>query len=423
MGRPLDVIFVAGSWPPRRGPRAVQNARLLESLGWHGHLFVRQAREESDDNSCPQPDLPGMRQHRLWSRSLVPVHRLMHRIGLETDHMPDDALPWALRTSLATLRVGSSDLMVTISHPLSTHITGLLTKRARPRLPWITYFSDPWSEWGDVQFRKSSARSQSVNRWLEQRVVRHADGLVFPSKELAEHFQTVHPVMQHKVVGVVPQSYDPALYPARQRTYRPDELLIRSVGDFYGPRSPRPLLDALQIVRQRWPDLLPKLKVEFYGRFDCEDKQECLELMATLPVTHHGHVSYERSLELMVESDVLVNLDVITSARYFRPSKLIHYLGSGRPIIGVSSAGAGSNLVEQSGGFVASPKEPEQIAHILQEVCQLHLAGRLESHCPPPELMKEFTPAAAAAKFSDLATEVIERVAAGSHHAGSANGQ
>ncbi len=402
----------------------MQNARLLKSLGWQGHLFVRAAKEETDDNSCPQPSLPGIQEHRLWSRSLTPVHRLMHRLGLETDHMPDEVLPWALRASLATVRAGSSDLLVTISHPLSTHITGLLTKRARPHLPWLTYFSDPWSEWGDVDFRNSSPRSRRVNRWLEERVVRHADGLVFPSAELAEHFQSVHPIMHDKVVGVVPQSYDPALYPRRQRQSRRDELLIRSVGDFYGPRSPRPLLEALQIVRQRWPELLTRLKIEFYGRFDCDDKQECLELMASLPVTHHGHVSYERSLELMVESDVLVNLDVITSAKYFRPSKLIHYLGSGRPMIGVSSAGAGSNLVEQSGGFVASPKEPEQIAQVLHQVCELHTAGRLESHCPPPELMGEFTPAAAAAKFADLAAQVIERVAADNHRgAGNNNSQ
>jgi glycosyltransferase involved in cell wall biosynthesis len=382
----------------------------LESLDWKGHLFVRNLSEESDDNSCPQPNLPRMRQHRLWSRSLTPVHRLMHRIGLETDHMPDDALPWALRASLSTVRVRASELMITISHPLSTHITGLLTKRARPRLPWITYFSDPWSEWGDVEFRKSSNRSQNINRWLEQRVIRHADGLIFPSQELAEHFQSVHPIMQTKVVGVVPQSYDPALYPPPQRQHRADELLIRSVGDFYGPRSPRPLLDALQIVRQRWPELLSKLKIEFYGRFDCNDKPECLELMTTLPVEHHGHVSYERSLELMVESDVLINLDVITSAKYFRPSKLIHYLGAGRPMIGVSSDGAGSHLVERSGGFVASPKEPEEIAQVLRQVCELHAAGRLASHGPPAELMAEFTPAAAAARFSELAIEVIDRV-------------
>jgi hypothetical protein len=154
-----------------------------------------------------------------------------------------------------------------------------------------------------------------------------------------------------------------------------------------------------------------------YGRFDCDDKQECLALMGTLPVTHHGHVSYERSLELMVDSDVLINLDVITSAKYFRPSKLIHYLGSGRPMIGVSSAGAGSHLVERSGGFVASPKEPEQIAQVLHQVCEAHAAGRLESHGPSQELMNEFTPAAAAAKFSDIAAEVIDRVAAINGHA------
>ncbi len=152
MGRPLDVIFIAGSWPPRRRSCAVQNARLLASLNWHGHLFVRRATEIAVDNSCPAPVLPGMQEHRLWSRSLTPIHRVMHRVGLDTDRMPDDALPWALRTSLSSVCVGHSDLLVTISHPLSTHIAGLITKRFRRKLPWLTYFSDPWSDWGDLEF-------------------------------------------------------------------------------------------------------------------------------------------------------------------------------------------------------------------------------------------------------------------------------
>ncbi len=332
MGRPLDIIFIAGSWPPRRGPRAVQNARLLASLPWQGHLFVRCAAEEDVDNSCREPVLPGMQEHRLWSRSLTPIHRVMQRVGLYTDRMPDDALPWALRTSLSTVFVGHSDLLVTISHPLSTHIAGLITKRFHRKLPWLTYFSDPWSDWGDVEFTKHSPSSQRINRWLERQVIQQADGLAFPSPELAAHFQETHPAMADKLVGVIPQSFDPELYPRRTRKYRPDELLIRSLGDFYGPRSPLPLLEGLAIFEERCPTLFQTLKIELYGQFQCDDKELCLERMQSLPVvTHHGHVSYERSLELMVESDALLNLGVKTDRKYFRPSKLIHYLAPDAP--------------------------------------------------------------------------------------------
>jgi hypothetical protein len=88
----------------------------------------------------------------------------------------------------------------------------------------------------------------------------------------------------------------------------------------------------------------------------------------------------------MVESDALLNLGVKTDRKYFRPSKLIHYLGAGRPLLGISSAGAGANFVDQSGGFVASPRDPEGIAAMLRNVCEAHSAGTLESHCPPARL-------------------------------------
>ena len=64
----------------------------------------------------------------------------------------------------------------------------------------------------------------------------------------------------------------------------------------------------------------------------------------------------------MAAADGLLVIDAPAKKSVFLPSKLIDYLGAGRPILGLTSPGTSANLINQLGGWVASPDDVEAVA-------------------------------------------------------------
>jgi glycosyltransferase involved in cell wall biosynthesis len=344
---------------------------------------------------------------------------VFRRLGLDLHQIPDPHVIWgALSAFAACFTVHHSDLLLTISNPPSSHVAGLVYNRLRAmrrrHIPWVAYCSDPWTDWGGVDFvvRRPIARAASWR--LERAVFGAVDGVSFPSEELARHFVRQHPVLESKPVAIVPQSYDPIFdekpsgAPERSND---DRMLLRYVGDLYGPRTPRPLLLALARVRDEAPEDFNRLAVELIGRWEeGQERTACEALMVELGnVRHQGPVAYSTSLALMREADVLLHLDVPTSCDYFRPSKLIEYLGARRPILGCCSPGAGERLVRQAGGLVADVRSPEQMADALRRLCEERRRGELERLCSRLEVRAEFTADLVAARMADFVREVIVR--------------
>jgi hypothetical protein len=72
-------------------------------------------------------------------------------------------------------------------------------------------------------------------------------------------------------------------------------------------------------------------------------------------VRERAPVDYATSLELMASSDLLLVVDAPAERSPFLPSKLVEYVGSGRPIAAFSAPGPSADLVRRLGGWVADP--------------------------------------------------------------------
>lgn len=360
----MKVVFLTCYYPPMKGPRPIQIARLVKYSTlpiW----VVCGDDEVPKDRSLYLPE-PG-RPQRL---TLIPERRYANwdpRRCWQLLPIPDRYHQWAKRAAaeiIATGELGPDDVLVSFGQPMSDHLAGLRIKQATG-VRWIAHFSDPWA---DSPFRRKLPILDGIHRRQERAVVENADCVVFTSAE------TVDLVMQRYSAGfrtkmaVLPHAFDPSLY---SESPRDDALVLRYVGNFYAPRTPLPLLEALLKICHRRPELVRNLKVELVGRLI--GPMHVDGVMAELPpglVQIVPPVDYVKSLELMSSADLLLVVDAPFEHSVFLPSKLIDYFGARRPILALSPPGAAARLVQELGGLVAHPGDPEASAACLESALE-----------------------------------------------------
>src|SRR5439155_25529342 len=109
-------------------------------------------------------------------------------------------------------------------------------KKKFPKLPWIAHFSDPWV---DNPFVTYTALRRHYDRHLERKVYETADAISLTSRETVD-LVFVGPRAKYRCATIeIPHVFDPTLY-SDARPPHVGKLVLRSLGAFYGARSPEP---------------------------------------------------------------------------------------------------------------------------------------------------------------------------------------
>jgi hypothetical protein len=367
------LLCVSFYFPPLAGPRAVQVSRLLCALDARVTVVAGRTADEACDTSIA----PDAEQHlgaviRIpFSRS--PVMRrldyLARRAGLAWGNVPDEKRAWALRACAFMLEHSNAapDALITFGQPMSDHLFGLEFKKQKGA-PWIAHFSDPWA---DSPYRSHTPAAARANAQLEARVAAAADALVFTSQETVDLVMRKYGPDIRRKAHVLPHCYDAALFQslAPDRDPAPGAYVIRSLGSFYGSRSPEPFYAALERVAHSDPELLNGVSVEFYGYTEARLRGLVEKYPAAKnSITFKGAVPYMESLRLTRGADCLLVVDAPSDTSVFFPSKLVDYLGSGRHICAVTPEGATRRIAAAAGATLAPIADPDAAANALRDL-------------------------------------------------------
>lgn len=371
----MTVVALSYAYPPLRYPRAIQVARLVAHLDEDVHVVCADEPGAPHDPSLERAYADAAPVTRVaWTRGARLAQRVRDKVLEDRVLVPDRFRPWQ-RGAVAAARplIGPDDVLVTFGQPMSDHLAGLRLLRS-VGVPWIAHFSDPWV---DSALRHAGRATRTLNERLERAVIERADAVVFTSDATVELVMRKYPDALRQRVHVVPHAFDPALYPEAE----PEPGLLRYVGNFYGNRGPKPLFDALR--------RLDGVRVEIVGSSEqpIED--------APPGVSVRGAVDYLDSLALMRSSAALLVLDAPGARSVFLPSKLVDYLGAGRPIVALTPPGAAADLAERAGGRVADPSDPAAAAEAI--------AATLADRAPrpvPEELRREYEAPAVAERMA-----------------------
>lgn len=365
------VAAVSYMLPPMLYPQAIQIGRLLAHCQ-DDVVAVSGSVLEQANGLDLFPDF----DQRLTARLTYPdrarrLPRLAHKLALRLlpfyGRSPDEYRAWAGRTAeqlVAELaqRKLSPDVLLTFGEPMSDHLLGLSVSK-QLGCPWVAHFSDPWV---DNPFRAYTPLSNLRNRRDERRVIEQADGVIFTSPETLDLVMKKYPSAWRNKCHVLPHAFEAEHYPQAAPPDGP--LVLRYLGNFYGHRSPEPLFRALQLLQQLEPDLLAGVRVEIVGSMP--KRMLWGSVFSSLPdglVSFVPTVPYSKSLRLMSEADLLLVIDGPDDLSVFLPSKLIDYVGAGKPIFGIVPPGASARVLDALGGYHADPRNPQQIAEQLRQ--------------------------------------------------------
>ena len=418
MSRSTQLLALSFYYPPANNPRAVQVARLLG----HSHastVLVCADYHPTDDRTDPLQS--PLAEDSLQKCLRVPFSqpawksasaRVANKAGiLLWDKTPDRYRDWkpAVMKALSDLRTAGQfnpDVLVTFGSPMSDHLIGLEISR-KYRLPWIAHFSDPWVE---NPFKDHSWFTKAVNLSLERKVAEAANLLIFTSDETVELVMSKYSNKLRAKARVLPHAYEEKLY--ERQADNGSRITIRHVGDLYGRRTPAPLFRALERIVSTNPDLLSNVCFELVGStYDLKLNDMGLDKLPAGLVAFRPTVSYLESLLLMTSADGLLVIDAPAALSVFLPSKLIDYIGAGRPILGITPPGAASNLISELGGWVTDPTDALGTEKAVSSfVSLLRDSSKDVRECwGQPQVRKRFEGATVAKKFEEMIDEVQSR--------------
>ncbi|MDT7605000.1 MAG: hypothetical protein QOF61_2997 [Acidobacteriota bacterium] len=425
------LLAVSFAFPPLAYPRSIQVARLLKYVPLQTVLVCADERAARRDATL-EPDAEAtlaavlrvpFAVSRARSYANAAAHRLSRPLWNRWNRRPDSYAAWktpALKAidDYARANAYAPEAIATFSQPAVDHLIGLELKR-RLRVPWLAHFSDPWV---DNPFHATDAATRAFNLAAERAVVEVADRLVFTSVETVDLVMSKYPEAWRAKARVLPQCFDPQLYPARANVSTTNDagssgvkgagdarLVVRHVGNFYGERTPAPLMRALAALRERDADALRDARFELIGVADASVIEG--EWRKSLPqglVTAAPPVGYRESLRLMSEAAGLIIIDAPADVSVFLPSKLIDYVGAGRPVLGFSPRGAAASLIERLGGWTIDPADASAGASALKNFLA-YLRSRADDATPwgTPEVRREYEATHLAAKFDEIVRELL----------------
>jgi len=281
------------------------------------------------------------------------------------------------------LNIKNYDLILSWSTWHSIHIVASSIKKIHPSIRWVAHLSDPWA---DNPFLTRFFGYKFSQYFLEKNVLSSADAINFTTNSTRMLVMKKYPALWINKTFVTSHSFDRSLYPQYQLTKKnSDFFLINYLGNFYGPRNPRNFIKALIKIHNEDKDLLSNVVFRFVGKWIGNENWE--SIISELPkglIETHPSISYRDSLKEMVKSDLLLILDAPFNSSVFFPSKLVDYIGSGRPIFAITPKGSCFDILKQVGGIQASPQNVDSIKDgIIEAVTKLKRGELL-----PPSIKK-----------------------------------
>lgn len=392
------ILLVSYHAPPVINAESILVWKTARALARHCDLNIITARVPGNVKVDEQMFLPAnVIIHRRTAFN--PANALMQRAMAKfVGFVADEQYLWTkFRQHFTHLSDCDVDVIYSRSHPGASHILAYKIKKKLHK-PWVAQFSDPWTR--NPYHKNHSFLRKAFDRRWERKVVKFADVLVFPTREIQEMYCATYgqAYIESKSI-ILPHHYTPEFYQGGMavRSATGDTISFSYFGDFYGARSPEPFLAGLRYVISLHPELATRMKVTFYG--NVESKFDPLLQQSPIPI-NRDKVPYRESLQHMMNSDVLLLVDAPSEngVNPFLASKLIDYLGAGKRILGITDLrGTAADILRKYGHHVVSPHGIEDISAAI-----LQCMDKQQFPIIPPE---EFTTQSVVGRLTQVLTQ------------------
>lgn len=293
-----------------------------------------------------------------------------------------------VRDSLKEFEKGTYKYLFTSIVPGISHIAGNIIKKKHPEVIWYASFSDPFKA---SPYKNTDLSNKSIfykiafkvgaycfyNDNYEKVAIENADKLIFICEEQRDFTLGQYPNSEElkKKSIIMPLTYIPGwkMYDKIIDTKKPNNKIKQAVhlGRLYGLRRIDTFIEALRQLNCEDDKLEKKIVFHQYSEIQAEDIKKIKEYGLENLFVVHEKVSYQESIEIMKNGDILVLFDTLMNNKPIQPylpSKITEYLMFKKPILGICGKNSPSYRILKEYGFDTVGCEVEQIKENIRKL-------------------------------------------------------
>lgn len=237
-----------------------------------------------------------------------------------------------------------ADLYFVSAPPLSMLIPAILVK-------WLTKAPVVFEERDLLTINPlltfKMIRGNFLMRFSERWFLRKANALITATEYIKNAIEDEWPELKRSAkIVAVPNGFwrrDYSFIEHLGNLDRTGPVRFIHAGNFYGSRNPLPILEALNLLRERFPDvdLRSKLQFVFIGLFPRSDEREAFEALAKKYKVRELFelIDLKPRPEVLTEiykSDIALLITHSSGSESTVPAKLYEYIALGRPVLAIS---------------------------------------------------------------------------------------
>jgi glycosyltransferase involved in cell wall biosynthesis len=330
----------------------------------HPALSVRRC-EDPADRFC-----------QLFTR-IYPAYRAVS-LAVHGLLWPDEFVFWSLQAlRFAHRHAAEYDAVLLFVLPASLLLAGCSSRLAGPR--WVFDMQE-----SVTPFYRQLPRRSPLQRGLlptlgklERRTLHRAGRVIFTA-EVNRQTYLREGLVAPDITAHIPYFFDADAFqmPTRPAANR-FQIGYFGTFDWRGARTPETFLRALARFLEQRPEARARTRFLFHGLWMPEHNDFIAELKLQDVVSLQVAVPYEKYLRLLEESSVLL---LVVSALHslFMPSKIVDYLGVGRPILAFAPRDSEMRQVLETAGMGAFASDERDVAGgaaALEQLWDHHQAG------------------------------------------------
>lgn len=295
-----------------------------------------------------------------------------------------------INDALKEFEKGDYKYLFTSIVPGVSHLAGLKIKRKHPEVKWIASFSDPFKH---SPYKKADLSDRSFiyrilfgvggfalyNSKYEEAAILHADRLVFICEEQRDFTLKQYPDHESllKKSVIYPLTYIPEwdmykeLLDVSNINHKPKQAV--HLGRLYGLRKIDSFLEALKELKEEDKDLKEKIVFHQYSEIQAPDVKKIAEYGLQELFVLHDKVTYQESVEIMKNNDVLVLFDTLmpgAEVQPYLPSKIVEYLMLKKPILGICDSNSPSYRILKEYGFDTVGSDKDMIKKNIRKIIE-----------------------------------------------------
>lgn len=299
--------------------------------------------------------------------------------------IPDMYYGWSRKAGeygIGLMEKEKFDVIFSMHEPPSSHLCAYYIKKHYKKVPWITYWSDPWLK--DSTRENSFVVKKIIEKNMEKNIVNLADKFIFVTEanrnEYIKDYEFLKDVNKTFILnrGFDTKLYEKLLEEERPKFIEKHKINIIYTGEIFSKlRDIKPFIKALEDIKEENEEFYNLLNVLFFGNIDDIEGKKRLQNLEIAKVS--PRIPFNEALKYMLNGDVLLLFGNKNSKQI--PAKIYDYFGAKGRILVIygDQDDPIKGIVENNPKCFTSENESEEIKQKIYKLIEMYKDNTINS--------------------------------------------